>query len=351
MLFNREKIEQKEGAVTSVKVSIIVPVYNVEEYLAVCLESLIHQTLSDIEIIIVNDGATDGSQRIIDHYQSKTNKIKAYSKTNGGLSDARNYGLTFATGEYIGFVDSDDFVEPDMYEILYNKAQQDRSDIVECNLRHTFADKEDIEIGKKIQDRKELLMFGRSVVWNKIYKKEWLLQTKVEFPKGLIYEDIEFFIKLIPHIRVYSYVDAASIHYVQRSTSLNHFASVKTLDILNILERILAYYKEQGYLEEYQEAMELFFARIILCSSFKRICKINNRSERQGALKKNWDFLIQTFPNWRKNPVLRRMNSHKSIFMKTVNKTTYQWYGWLFSFLFFIRNSKRKVAYYEWEQA
>ena len=107
-----------------VKVSVIVPVYNVEKYLTQCLDSLVNQTLKDIEIIIVNDESPDNSQAIIDKYAKRYPKIiKAYKKKNGGLSDARNYGIERATGDYIGFVDSDDFVELDMYEDLYKAAK------------------------------------------------------------------------------------------------------------------------------------------------------------------------------------------------------------------------------------
>lgn len=316
------------------KVSIVVPVYNVEQYLTKCLESLTSQTLTDIEIIVVNDGATDGSQEIIERFQKSCSNIKVFIKPNGGLSDARNFGLAYATGEYIGFVDSDDFVEPNMFELLYKKAKAEDSDIVECNLYHTYPDSEDIEIGKKIIDKKEMLMFGRAVVWNKIYKREWLLGTKVIFPKGLIYEDVEFFIKLVPHIRKYSYIEEASIHYVQRNTSINHYATLKTLDILKILKNIYTYYHEEGYLEEYKEALEFFYARILLCSSFKRMCGIPNRKERKKALAKSWNHLAATFPNWRKNSILKQTNTHQTIFMKTINKSTYQWYGWLFPTLY-----------------
>ena len=158
-----------------VKVSVIVPVYNVEPYLDKCLNGLVNQTLKDIEIIVVNDGATDNSQQIIDRYAKQYDNVISLVKQNGGLSDARNYGIPYATGEYIGFIDSDDFMEYDMFEVLYKKAKEDDSDIVECNLRHTYSDSEDIEIGKEIYDKKEMIMFGRSVVWNKIYKREWLI--------------------------------------------------------------------------------------------------------------------------------------------------------------------------------
>lgn len=321
-----------------VKVSVIVPVYNVEAYLDKCLSTLVNQTLTDMEIIVVNDGATDNSQKIIQEYARKYPKVKAYIKENGGLSDARNYGLQYAAGEYVGYVDSDDFVEKDMFELLYRKAKEEDSDIVECNLRHTYPDMEDIEIGEKIQDKKEMLMFGRSVVWNKIYKRSWLLSTGVIFPKGLIYEDVEFFIKLVPHIRRYSYVDAASIHYVQRSSSINNQSSVKTLDILKVLDHIYEYYEENGYLQEYQEALEFFYTRILLCSSFHRMCGVADRTERKLVMKLNYEKLVHTFPKWHKNPVLKRKNIKNAMFMRSVNGVTYRIYSWIFPLFFQMRS-------------
>ena len=120
------------------KVSIIVPVYNVEKYIEKCLKSLVNQTLKDIEIIIVNDGTKDNSQRIVDKYTKKYDFVKSYIKENGGLSSARNYGLKYANGEYIAFVDSDDYVDKDMYEIMYNKAKSNDFDVVVCNLKYIY---------------------------------------------------------------------------------------------------------------------------------------------------------------------------------------------------------------------
>ena len=115
------------------KVSIIVPVYGVEEWLERCMESLVHQTLQDIEIIVVNDGSPDNSQEIIDRYVKEyPDLVQGHIKENGGLSDARNYGLQYATGEYIAFVDSDDYVDVTMYEKLYKKAIEEESDAVTC---------------------------------------------------------------------------------------------------------------------------------------------------------------------------------------------------------------------------
>ncbi len=325
-----------------IKVSIIVPVYNVEAYLDKCLNSLINQTLEDIEIIVVNDGATDRSQEIIEKYAKKSPKIQAYIKENGGLSDARNYGLQYCTGEYIGYVDSDDFVELNMYELLYEAARKNHSDVVECNLFHTYDEGEDIEIGEIIKDKKRMLMFGRSVVWNKIYQREWLLQTKVTFHKGLIYEDIEFYLKLIPYIHQYTYIDEALIHYVQRSTSINNYSTLKTLDILSVLQTVNKYYEEQGFYEEYKEAIEFFYIRVLLCSSFLRMCKIRDKKERKLALEKNWTFLNKTYPNWKNNRVLRKEKVKHKLFMRSMNVVTYRFYSWLFPVINHIKNLRNR---------
>jgi len=170
-----------------IKVSVIVPVYNVEKLLKRCIDSLLGQTLQEIEIIAVDDGSTDSSLAILENYAKQNKKLKCIGKKNGGLSDARNHGLPYATGEYVGYVDSDDFVDPDMYETMYDKAKEHGSDIVECNLHHTYANYEDTEIMVKYYKPEELLCFGRHIAWNKIYRRSWLLETGVQFPFGLIY--------------------------------------------------------------------------------------------------------------------------------------------------------------------
>ena len=309
---------------TNVKVSIIVPVYNVAPYLRKCLDSLINQTLKEIEILAVNDGSTDDSPLILNEYSKLDSRIKVLNKPNGGLSDARNYAFLYINGEYVAFVDSDDYVDHDMYEVMYQKAVETGSEIVECNLHHTFDNYEDTEIGVKETDPKELLMNGRSVVWNKIYKTSWLLDTKVEFPKGLIYEDVCFYSKLIPYLHKISYVDEPFVHYVQRSTSINNFQTLKTLQIFDILDSIYSFYKENGFYDEYKDALEFLYTRILLCSSFSRMCRIKDSADRKHALKKNYEKLVTTFPNWRKNSYLSAFTGKNSGYMKSINAFTYK---------------------------
>lgn len=123
------------------KISIIVPIYNVEKYLKRSLDSLVNQTLEDIEIILVDDGSTDNSHKIAEDYKENYSNVLLVTKENGGLSDARNFGLQYASGEYIAFIDSDDYVESQMFERMYNLSENGRKKIIESNFLWEFPDK------------------------------------------------------------------------------------------------------------------------------------------------------------------------------------------------------------------
>ncbi len=321
----------------NIKLTVIVPVYNVENYLRKCLDSLTGQTLKEIEILAVNDGSTDGSLAILEEYAARDERIKLLNKENGGLSDARNFAFPYIKGEYVGFIDSDDFVDTDMYKVMYEKAVESGSDIVECNLHHTFDDGEDTEIGEHITDKDEMIMNGRSVVWNKIYKSSWLLSTGVQFPKGLIYEDVNFYVKLIPYLNKISYVEEPFVHYVQRSSSINNHQTLKTLQILDILDDIYSFYQKNGFLDKYRDALEFLYTRILLCSSFSRMARIPDRNDRNTALSANWDKLVTRFPNWRKGRYLAKFNGKNSGFMKAMNPVTYKLAGLILPCVYSLR--------------
>ena len=260
------------------KVSVIVPVYNVEKYIEKCLNSLINQTLQDIEIIVVNDGSTDESKSIINRYlQDYNSKIKYYEKENGGLSDARNYGMKFATGEYIAFLDSDDYVETTIYEKMYNKAIQENCDFVECDFIWKYENKEVKDCGYIYKNKFEMLAYGRVVAWNKLIKRSLIIENSIEFPKGLRYEDIEFFYKLIPYINKFGFVKDYLIYYIQRANSIANTQNEKNKDIFKVLDNAVSYYKERGFYEEYKASLEYAYTRILLCSSLIRISKIKDK--------------------------------------------------------------------------
>ena len=309
------------------KVSIIVPVYNVERYIVRSMDSLVNQTLKDIEIIVVNDGSTDNSKKLIEIYQKKyPNKIKLVDKENGGLSDARNYGIPHATGEYIAFLDSDDYVELDTYEKMYNKAKEDDSDLVECDFIWEYPDRKKVDTGKIYNNKKEMLAYARVVAWNKLIKRSLIEEHKMEFPKGLRYEDVEFFYKMVPYYNKVSFVKEPLIHYIQRSSSISNTQNERTKEIFTIMDNVIKYYKENNLYEEYKTELEYTYTRLLLCSSLFRITKIEDAKIRKQLLNETWTRLNNEFPNWKKNEILNKNTNMKNLYIKSVNKITYKMY-------------------------
>ncbi len=308
------------------KVSIIVPVYNVENYLEICLDSLVNQTLKEIEIIIVNDGSPDNSQKIIDKYAKKyPQKIKKFIKENGGLSDARNYGLQHATGDYIAFIDSDDYVDEDMFAKMYNKAIENNYDIVVCNLKYIYEDtnkielvnsniKEDIE---NKEDIKKLLINIYPSACNKIYKKE-IFANNFRFKKGILFEDVEFTCRLIPKINKLGVVKDYFLNYTQRTGTISKKANVKIFDYISNMNGIIDYYKKNNYYDEYFEELEYCYVRYLYATFIKQAALLEKKdfikavNEAINNVKKN-------FPNYRKNKYFLS-NGLKGIYLLSFNK-------------------------------
>ena len=310
------------------KVSVIVPIYNVEKYLEKCINSLLSQTLEDIQIILVNDGSKDNSGNIAKEYE-KNNKDRVIyvEKENGGLSDARNYGLKYATGDFIAFLDSDDYIEKNAYEEMYNKAIEENADYVECDFIWEFPNKIRVDKQYPYKNKKEMLSFVRVVAWNKLIKRQLIIDNNLEFPKGLRYEDVEFTYKLIPFINKFAYVDKPFIHYVQREGSIANVQNERTAEIFTVLDNVIEFYKENNIYDEYRDELEYNYARYLLCSSLKRMCKIKDKIIRGKLLTESWERLNLNFPNWKENIILKTVNIGKNKYMRTVNKSTYKIYS------------------------
>ena len=237
-----------------IKVSVIVPVYNVESYLDKCLNSLAKQTLKEIEIIVVNDSTKDNSQDIIDKYQKKYPTIKGYIKENGGVSDARNYGIKKANGEYIAFVDGDDYVTYDMYEKMYNKAITNNFDMVVCDLNYVYDDKI-VEVSSNIEKDttcvKDIYTTMYPCVWNKIFKRT-LFDNDVYFKKGVWFEDVDFLYKLLPYVKNIGVVKEPFNQYVQRPGSITYTFDKRLYDYINNFNGLVEFYKDRNFYEEYK---------------------------------------------------------------------------------------------------
>lgn len=207
------------------EISIIVPVYKVEGYLKKCIESICNQTIKNIEIILVDDGSPDQCGEICDYYSKRDSRIKVIHKENGGLSDARNAGLEIAIGKYIGFVDSDDFVSSDMFELLFDLCEKNNTLIAGCDLAYVYDGTDRVDYcsnaQKYIMTSSEFfeLMLDvqknvRTGVWNKLYKRE--LFNNVRFPKGKLFEDVGTMYKLIFQANMISYVSVPGYYYLRQ---------------------------------------------------------------------------------------------------------------------------------------
>ena len=240
-------------------ISVIVPVYYVEQYIEKCIESLINQTYKNIEIILVDDGSPDNCPSICDEYAEKDNRIKVIHKENGGLSDARNAGMQVATGDYISYIDSDDWVEPQMFEKMLNRLIEDNSDVVSCGvkwveengtlIRNVSAGSNTV-LNRK-ESLKELLNDGliKQHVWNKLYKTDII--RNISFEKGKYHEDVFWSYQVFGIAEKVSIMTDSFYCYVQRPNSIMSVGySDKRLDALDaMLQR--CYYMKKNFPELY----------------------------------------------------------------------------------------------------
>lgn len=299
----------------SAKVSVIVPIYNVEKYLKRSMDSLLNQTLKDIEIIMVDDGSLDRCPQMCDEYAKRDNRIKVVHKENGGLGYARNSGLDVATGEYVAFVDSDDYVETNMYESLYKKAKTHDYDIVYSGvIKEWYGGKTTKSfISDKEYKGKQVIEFLADMiapvpqvkqeggpnpsVWTSLYKREVIEKYKVRFrsEREIISEDIVFHTELLPHCNVVCYYPDAFYHYCYNDNSLTHnFNKRKIKANFNLYETILSLLHQNG-LDCYKErAMRLFmgYTRGIILRNI--LLSRASISEKKNMCKE-----VYEYPGWR----------------------------------------------------
>lgn len=211
------------------KISVIIPVYNVEKYISKCLDSILNQTYKNIEIIIVNDGSTDKSGLICDEYAKKDSRIKVIHKSNGGVSSARNLGIDNSSGEYIGFIDPDDYIDKRMYENLYSSIKKENSEIAISSFSYVISGKEESQdiSNKKLTFNKDEAIsnyfdntypFNCSFLWNKLFKKDLFDEIRLN-TKILVQEDTEIMIKLYNRSKKISYIGQPLYFYELRSES------------------------------------------------------------------------------------------------------------------------------------
>lgn len=254
------------------KVSIIVPVFNVENYLATCLDNLLAQTFDDIEIICVNDGSMDNSLNILQHYKKFDKRISILNKSNGGLSSARNLGLKHAKGDYILFVDSDDYISTTAVEMLYKKAIDNSADVVvydyiegdygynKCQYQ-TMPNYKN-EYGNKIFNAESLpddsYKYFAVTAWSKLYKKELIEEFKIKFYKGLCYEDVPFWSEIFINAKKMVYLPVPLYFYNQgRSDTIMKKNDKRCFDVIPIFEKVISIFENSQFWNKYKDTVML----------------------------------------------------------------------------------------------
>lgn len=287
------------------KVSLIVPIYNSSEYLNKCIDSLLNQTLKDIEIILINDGSTDKSEKIIKSYNDK--RIKYISKKNEGIGKTRNRGIKEATGEFIAFVDSDDYLNEHFCEYMYKKAYNDNCELVICNFFEDrgnlygikFKDFEDTSL----KENPDLLNNINLGPCNKLYSLNMLKKNSIYFEENLKYEDAPFVVKSIKTAKKIGKINDYLTYYVIHENSETTTRDNRIFDILEICKIIINELNDKTY----KKQLTSLIAMILLdyCAQQRYI---KDRKKRKEFINKSYKMLNELDKDWKKCDYVFKLN-------------------------------------------
>ena len=291
-----------------IKVSIIVPVYNVEKYIVKCISSIVNQKLKDIEIIVVNDGTKDNSIKLIKE-NFTDDRIKIFNKKNGGAASAKNYGIKKAKGEFIFFVDADDFIEECLFE-MYNKALKEKSDLVICDYYKYFEDKTKDHISIipfYDKENKKCSVISMPGPVCKLVKRKIVLENNIMFLENHCFEDNAIMPYLCAVCNSFSYIKKPYYYYLQREGSaLNKKSYSKSWeDIFSSLNNLYNRFDEGGIINEYYNELEYIYIEYLLHAAN---LKFIDYKEGIPNIKKVSRIMNQKFPNWRKNYYYKKEN-------------------------------------------
>lgn len=305
--------------------SIIVPLYNVEDYLIQCLESIINQTYKNLEIILIDDGSTDNSGKICDEYQKKDKRIKVIHKENGGVASARNIGLENVTGDYIWFVDSDDYIELNAVDTIINKMKEENLDILViksyCDFNGKIIERQPKFINKNIS--KEILYILQTPMpWGKIYK--FCVWKDFHFKNGIIYEDLGCIPGLINNATKVGFLDKFLYYYRIRQASIMRKKqfSEKIEDKYIALEELRKSFTKYGNYEKYYNEIEYLHVKHLLIVYSVEIMKYGRKIYKK-RLDKAINFMNENFSNWSKNMYVKMEPIYTRVYLKLLKNHFY----------------------------
>lgn len=287
------------------KLSIIIPVYNSQKYLNRCLDSILGQKITDYEIIIINDGSTDLSQNIIDEYKNKfPNIINNFILPNGGQGRARNYALDVAQGKYIGFVDSDDYIDLSMFAKLIDLLESNNAEIAVCNWYRVEGDKLFFETYKTASN--DLASAG--AVWNKLFKKSVI--GDIRFPEGLWYEDFAFSSKLLLKSNKTVFTDEALYYYrADNLSTMRNKNALKNLDMIPIMEDI-----KESIRSEHKSDFEFLLINNVLLDTINRVAS-QDSPDKNSVINELLKYIYNYIPKLEKCSCFKDENKKRQLIM------------------------------------
>ncbi len=336
-----------------VKVSVIIPVFNVEKYLKQCLDNLLNQTLKDIEIICINDGSTDKSLEILNDYAKKDYRVKVVNKQNEGQGIARNLGLETVKGEFLSFIDPDDWVETDMFEKMYLQAKDLNSQVVICDYTKFFEKNGKIitphifrkavsltkskaikipngeNIYKNLIDK--TILVSPSYTWNAIYEKELLKRNNIKFTNQRCYEDVLFTLQSRTKAQRISYINKSFYNYRIRSTSTLRSNNSRYRDLINVIKAIKKYLYDENLMGEYQYNFNYF----CISNIYRVFTNMSSDEDRKHLLEQSMNILDKNLIKVLRKKLLTSLKLYKEI-IKEPLKVKHK----LGNFIFILRNFK-----------
>ncbi|HFI0019738.1 TPA: glycosyltransferase family 2 protein [Streptococcus suis] len=287
-------------------ISIVVPVYNVEEYLSDCINSILNQSYNHFELILVDDGSPDQSGQMCDFFASKDDRVSVIHKENGGLSDARNTGIEIAKGQYITFVDSDDILSKNYLEVLYTYSQKYNAEFVQGKSTRDLETLGNVLNGHKFFPNSVDAMMNylgvrdiQGYAWNKLYSIRLFKECNLRYPVGLIQEDAWVTFKALFEAKGVVIVDALTYYYrVNPESIMNGHFNPKRFDILKVPETISNYLSEKDPENDYQKKLDYFLMRTAL-KTYNDCLQKNAENENLSEFNKTRDIIINVPTDWK----------------------------------------------------
>ncbi|MDO4622105.1 MAG: glycosyltransferase family 2 protein [Eubacteriales bacterium] len=306
--------------------SVIVPIYNVEQYLDKCLNSILEQTFADYEVIAIDDGATDGSLEILKKYKERDKRVKIIRQENKGLGGARNSGINSAQGDYLFFLDSDDYIPSNALQKLYDCIAVNNVDILAFDSTRVAENGKVIEQSTKPYNsgfteltKKELMLFEPSFCF-KLYKRKLFQSTQIRFPEHLWYEDLATFYRLIPSAEKIGYLKENLYYYVQQGGSITHSLNRNRMqEIMTAYDITLQFYVLNGYFDEFRDELEWLCALHVLYYSAFRIFSCGYYPNEMKTL---WNYADSKFSDIQ-NSIMIMEKAEKTYHMRYVLRKQY----------------------------